>query len=132
MRFSVGTVVLLLAGIVSTVRADTSRIEGQVVCSQCWFEADRSRVPYGSPGDLSCAARCSATGVPAAIAVRADSSFELLLLDDPPAGASPWLEIVGRFVRVTGTDLDQIKRRRFDEKAGTTVLDMRVSGGATS
>ena len=38
----------------------------------------------------------------------------------------------GRFVRVTGTDLDGIKRSRFDAKAGTTVLDMRLSGGATS
>ena len=38
----------------------------------------------------------------------------------------------GRFVRVTGTDLDRIKRSRFDADAGTTVFEMSISGGATS
>ena len=25
---------------------------GQIVCSQCWFEADRNQVVYGTPADL--------------------------------------------------------------------------------
>lgn len=45
-------------------------VEGQVVCSSCWFEADRNVTAYGTAGDLQCAADCAKAGKMQAIAVR--------------------------------------------------------------
>lgn len=75
---------------------------GQVTCSECWGEADRSVVPYGGEADRACAARCAAAGVPPAIAVRGeDGTFRLLTIDGPPpAPHGDWLELIAAFVRV--------------------------------
>jgi thiol-disulfide isomerase/thioredoxin len=93
----------------ATTVPDATSLVGQVACSQCWFEADRSQVAYGTPGDLSCAQRCSEAGVPPALAVRNadDGSFELFLLDGPPPQHATWLELTGRFVRVSGSASDE-------------------------
>lgn len=88
---------------------------GQVVCSNCWFEADRNRVAYGTAGDLDCAARCAEQGIPVALAVRHDDGFELFeLRGEPGAAADAWLELVSRFARVSGQtfDLDEGKGLR--------------------
>ena len=116
-------VIVLLAGIVSSAQADMSTLEGQIVCSECWFEADRSQVPYGTPGDLACAARCNKDGIPAAMAIRSDGAFELLLLpDDPPAGAGSWLELISRFARVTG-EVDRHGEDRVMHATAVELLD---------
>ena len=97
------TLLLWLIGLPVSAQADETSLVGQVVCSNCWFEADRNKVAYGTPGDLDCARRCSETGIPPALAVRDDDgSFELLLLSEPPEGSPTWLELTARFVRVSG------------------------------
>ena len=118
---------LTLASLSSTASwasTNVASFDGQVVCSQCWFEADRSRTPYGVPADLACAKRCGEIDVPVALAVRDEDngSFELLLLDDPPASHPEWLELVGRFVRVSGS-VDRKKGKKKLEVATLEVLD---------
>lgn len=44
-------------------------LRGQVVCSNCWSEADRKTTAYGTPADLKCARLCAKDAVPAALAV---------------------------------------------------------------
>lgn len=97
-------VVLALAAILG-VPAAAEVVVGQIVCSACWTEADRSRVSYGGEADLACAARCAADGVPPAIAVRdPDGSFRLLIVrGGPPAVHRTWLDLIGSFVKAEVT-----------------------------
>jgi thiol-disulfide isomerase/thioredoxin len=79
-------------------------LRGQVVCSECWFEAERPKVPYGGEADVACAQRCAARGVPQAIAVREEGGYRLYRLErgafDP--GEDGWLPLVTRQVEVRG------------------------------
>ncbi|HEV7903753.1 MAG TPA: TlpA disulfide reductase family protein [Pyrinomonadaceae bacterium] len=84
------------------------KLEGQIVCSQCWFEAeDRTKTPYGTAADIKCAADCAAKGIDAALAVRegAANNFALYLLEDGrfDKGAKDWLAFMGKRVEVSGT-----------------------------
>ena len=89
---------LALLTVLASTAAAPADFVGQVVCSQCWFEADRTTVPYGTPSDLSCAARCAGENVPVALALKDGSAFELLPLE----GRDDWSELVGSFVRIQG------------------------------
>ncbi len=100
---------LLVALVPAVVAPPSADFVGQVVCSQCWFEADRSKVPYGTPSDLACASRCAKEKVPVALAVKEGSEVELLLLE----GREDWSGMVGGFVRVQGA---------IEERAGKRVL----------
>lgn len=81
---------------------------GQLVCSECWFEApDRLTDPYGTPSDLACAARCAKQGVPPALAVKTGDGFELWLLE----GDRDWLPMMGRYARVSGVAGDRDGKR---------------------
>jgi thiol-disulfide isomerase/thioredoxin len=75
---------------------------GQVTCSSCWSEADRTVVSYGGEADRACAARCAAAGIPPAIAVRGEEGgFRLVLFDGPPPEPhGGWLDLIAEFVRV--------------------------------
>src|SRR5688572_8196918 len=77
--------------------APAATLRGQVVCSECWFEADRKTVPYGDEADLACAARCAKTGIPPALAVREGSDLTLYLLRGKPPKGSKWLDHMGKF-----------------------------------
>lgn len=84
------------------------KLEGQVVCSVCWFEAeDRTKTPYGTAADIKCAADCAAKNIDAALAVRegAGNNFALYLLEDGrfDKGAKDWLAFMGKRVEVSGT-----------------------------
>src|SRR5688500_16571496 len=57
-------------------------LEGQLVCSECWFEADRKTTAYGTPADLQCAADCAVKGVPPAVAVKQGDEFRLYLVEE--------------------------------------------------
>lgn len=88
--------------------AATVKLEGQVVCSLCWFEADdRTKTPYGTAADITCAADCAAKGIDAALAVREKDgkSFKLYLLEDGrfDKRAKNWLALMGQRVEVAGT-----------------------------
>ena len=64
---------LLALGGILNVAAQTNqdvKLTGQIVCSQCWFEADRAQVAYGTPADLDCAKTCAAKSIPASLAVK--------------------------------------------------------------
>ena len=84
------------------------KLEGQIVCSVCWFEAeDRSKTPYGTAADIKCAEDCAAKNVDAALAVREGETnkFALYLLEDGrfDKRAKDWLAFMGKRVEVAGT-----------------------------
>jgi thiol-disulfide isomerase/thioredoxin len=120
------------------------KLEGQVVCSVCWFEAeDRSKTPYGTAADIKCAADCAAKNIDAALAVRegAGNNFTLYLLEDGrfDKGAKDWLAFMGKRVEVSGTmraaqekkylKVDALKVVAGGENAAASVLqDAKVIG----
>jgi len=100
-------VLSLLFVLASSTAGPATEFVGQLVCSQCWFEADRNRTPYGTTSDLACAARCAEEGVPPALAVRNETGFDLLLVE----GDQDWSDLIGRFARVRGTTEDREGKR---------------------
>jgi len=116
-----GTVLLALALFaVAPARAADTTLAGQLVCSACWYEAERPRVPYGDDADFACAKRCAADGIPRALAVRsADGTFELILLDARalPGGDAATLDLVGARVEATGELRDSEPARTLEVEA---------------
>lgn len=82
------------------------RLEGQVVCcADCWAEADRTKVEFGTAEDLLKSQSCVANGDPTLIAVREADKFTLYQLE-PAKFRLPgknWLEFIGERVAVTGS-----------------------------
>ncbi|HZG52734.1 MAG TPA: TlpA disulfide reductase family protein [Pyrinomonadaceae bacterium] len=106
------------------------KLEGQVVCSLCWFEeADRTKTPYGTAENLECALECAEKGIDAALAVRegAGKTFALYLLEDGrfDKGAKNWLAYMGKRVEVAGT-----VRRAGGSKNYLKVNSLSVVAGA--
>ncbi len=81
------------------------KFEGQVVCcSDCWAEADRTKVEYGTAEDLLKAKSCVEGGDPTLLAVREGEKFTLYQLE-PGRFKLPgknWLEFVGKKIAVSG------------------------------
>ena len=79
-------------------------LEGQLVCSECWFEADRKTTPYGNAADLQCAADCAVKGVPPAVAVKQGDEFKLYLIEAGQfkQNSEEWLTHIGKWVQVSG------------------------------
>ena len=79
-------------------------MEGQVVCSVCWFEADRKIKPYGDEGDLKCAVDCMKKGKSQALAVASANGFTIYLLEPGKLkrNRKDWLDYVAKQVKVTG------------------------------
>ncbi len=99
--------VLFVAGAFASTAPEQeaeARLRGQVVCSACWFEADRGLVPYGTEADLECAADCAAKGIPAALAVPAGDGFTLYILEAGGHRPGPrgWLGLISKQVEVRG------------------------------
>lgn len=89
----------------ATALGQTKRWEGQVVCcAECWAEADRTKVQYGTAENLLKAQSCIAKGDPTLIAVREGDKFTLYELGQGKfrLPGKNWLEFVGRKVAVTG------------------------------
>ncbi len=84
-----------------------TKFTGQIVCSDCWSEADRNQIAYGTPADLDCAKSCAAKNIPAALAVKnADGkSWTLHLLEDGAfdKGGKNWLGLMAKQVEIGGT-----------------------------
>src|SRR5688572_2659337 len=56
----------------------TAKLEGQVVCcEECWAEADRTKVEYGTAENLLKAKSCVEGGDPTLLAVRQGDQFTL-------------------------------------------------------
>ena len=85
---------------------DSVSVEGQVVCcAECWAEADRTKVEFGTAEDLLKSQSCVANGDPTLIAVREGDKFTLYQVE-PAKFRLPgknWLEFIGKRVAVTGT-----------------------------
>jgi thiol-disulfide isomerase/thioredoxin len=97
---------LFLLDVGATRAAGPETLKGQVVCSECWFEADRKTTPYGGDADVKCAIRCDKGGTPMALAVvDASGDAALYVLEDGAfaRGARPWTDWVTQSVEVTGT-----------------------------
>ena len=97
--------IVLTILVCSTAVGQPRRLEGQVVCcAECWAEADRTKVPYGTAEDLLKAQSCVANGDPTLIAVREGDSFTLYQLEQGKyrLPGKNWLEFVGRRLAVTG------------------------------
>src|SRR5918911_553129 len=82
-----------------------TKIEGQVVCcAECWAEADRNKVKYGTAKDLLKAKSCVESGDPTLLAVREGDKFKLYQLATGKfrLPGKNWLEFVGKRVAVEG------------------------------
>ncbi len=87
-------------------------LEGQVVCcAECWAEADRTKVEFGTAEDLLKSQSCVANGDPTLIAVRKGDTFTLYQLEQAKfrLPGKDWLEFIGKRVAVTGTIKNQKK-----------------------
>jgi peroxiredoxin len=88
------------------------KLEGQVVCcADCWAEADRTKVEFGTAEDLLKAKSCVEGGDPTLIAVREGDEFTLYQLEEGRfrLKGKNWLEYVGKRVSVTGSVLKKKK-----------------------
>ena len=106
MKFLIALVVLGLM-FVTSVRAQksTTKLEGQVVCcEECWAEADRNKVEYGTTENLLKAKSCVEGGDPTLLAVREGDSFKFyqLALGKFRLTGKNWLEFVGKRISVEG------------------------------
>ena len=102
--YSVYAIVLLIV-FCSISMAQPGRWEGHVVCcADCWAEADRTKVQYGTAEDLLKAQSCVAGGDPTLIAVREGDKFTLYQLEQRKfrLPGKNWLDFVGKKVAVTG------------------------------
>lgn len=103
--------ILVLTAVVSLAAAAFGqtgpvKLEGQVVCcADCWAEADRTKVRYGTAEDLLKAQSCVANGDPTLIAVREGDRFTLYQLEQAKfrLPGKDWLDFVGKRIAVTGT-----------------------------
>ena len=98
---------MLVFAVAMTAAAQTPvRLEGQVVCcAECWAEADRTKVEFGTAEDLLKSQSCVANGDPTLLAVRENDKFTLYRLE-PAKFRLPgknWLEFIGKRVAVTGS-----------------------------
>lgn len=84
---------------------DKTTLEGQLVCSECWFEADRKTTAYGTPADIQCAIDCAVKGIPPAVAVKHGEEFRLYLIEPGQfkQNSEEWLTYIGKWVQVTGS-----------------------------
>jgi len=104
-RLLVGLLLCLTAPLVVAAQG-ALKLEGQIVCcAECWAEADRNRVEYGTAENLLKAKSCVEGGDPTLLAVREGDKFKLYQLATAKfrLPGKNWLEFVGKRVAVTGT-----------------------------
>lgn len=95
----------LFVAVQAPAQSTSVRWEGQVVCcADCWAEADRTKVEFGTAEDLLKAKSCVEGGDPTLLAVREGDKFRLYQLEQGKVRlpGKNWLEFVGRRVAVTG------------------------------
>jgi thiol-disulfide isomerase/thioredoxin len=93
---------LIFAG--QVVAQKPVRLEGQLVCSLCWYEADRTTTPYGTPADVECAKDCAEKGIPSAVAVKDTAGYKLYVIEGGrfKKDRKTWLDYIGKQVSITG------------------------------
>jgi peroxiredoxin len=106
MRNKIFAALLVVLFVVTAMSAQTARLEGQVVCcAECWAEADRNKVEYGTAENLLKAKSCVEGGDPTLLAVREGTGFKLyqLALGKFRLPGKNWLEFVGKRIAVEGS-----------------------------
>ena len=104
-RLFAASIVVLLFSISLHAQSAGSKLEGQVVCcAECWAEADRNKVEFGTAENLLKAKSCVEGGDPTLLAVREGQGFKLyeLALGKFRLPGKNWLEFVGKRVAVEG------------------------------
>lgn len=121
----VGIAIFVFISTASAQESKSVKLKGQVVCSQCWFEAkDRKKTRYGNAADIQCAEDCSGQDIPQALAVEDEKGFTLYILEAgkyKPKGKD-FLENVPAVVEVEGT-LRMEKDKHFLKVNSLKVLD---------
>ncbi len=100
----------------SAASTEGTRLEGQIVCcADCWAEKDRVEFEFGNAEDLLTAKGCVEGGDPTLIAVRSGDKFMLYQLEEGKfkLPGKNWLEYVGKYVVVDGTERKDKKRPIF-------------------
>ena len=103
-RIVIAFILLLAVALTAAAQNASSRFEGQVVCcAECWAEADRTKVEYGTAENLLKAKSCVERD-PTLLAVRDGNNFTLYQLELAKfrLPGKNWLEFVGKRVAVTG------------------------------
>lgn len=98
--------ILVLTAVTSNAQKPAAKLEGQVVCcAECWAEADRNKVEYGTTENLLKAKSCVEGGDPTLLAVREGDEFKLyqLALGKFRLPGKNWLDFVGKRIAVEGT-----------------------------
>lgn len=98
--------VLLICSVTEGTGQNPAKLEGQILCcADCWAEADRKKVEYGTAADLLKAKSCVENGDPTMLAVREGDEFALyeLELGRFKLPGKNWLEFIGKRVTVTGS-----------------------------
>jgi thiol-disulfide isomerase/thioredoxin len=97
---------LISFSVVTAAQSGAVKLEGQAVCcAECWAEADRTKVEYGTAENLLKAASCVEGGDPTLLAVREGDKFTLYRLEEGKfrLTGKNWLEYVGKRIAVTGS-----------------------------
>lgn len=105
MKIITSLTLLLAFNFIATAQNSSTELVGQVVCcADCWAEADRTKIEYGTAEDLLQAQSCVANGDPTLIAVRENDKFTLYQLEQGKfrLPGKNWLEYVGKRIAVTG------------------------------
>jgi len=95
---------LTIVGSIATAQTP-ARLEGHVVCcAECWAEADRTKVEFGTAENLLKAKSCVERD-PTLLAVREGDKFKLyqLALGKFRLPGKNWLDFIGKRVEVSGT-----------------------------
>lgn len=106
MRLFISLIICLMTALTVTAQKPAVTVEGQVVCcAECWAEADRTKVEFGTVEDILKAKSCVEGGDPTLLAVREGDRFTLYQLEQGKFRLSGknWLEFVGKRVGVTGS-----------------------------
>jgi len=101
-----GVIYLSLTLLASSALGQTVRMEGQVVCcAECWAQADRTKIQFGTSADLLKSQSCVANGDPTLLAVREGDKFTLYQLEQAKfrLPGKNWLEFMGKRVAVSGS-----------------------------
>ncbi len=101
------------------------KFEGQIVCcADCWAEADRTKIEYGTAEDLLKSKSCVENGDPTLIAVRTGDKFTLYQLEQGKFKLQEknWLSYIGKKVSATGT----IKKKKVFVVDSLEVLEESI------
>jgi peroxiredoxin len=103
--FFIALLLVLTIVTLSSAQNSAAKLEGQVVCcEECWAEADRNKVEYGTAENLLKAKSCVEGGDLTLLAVREGEAFKLyqLALGKYRLPGKNWLDFVGKRIAVEG------------------------------